>query len=236
MILETLKDIHFSLEKGQTLGLVGQTGSGKTALIKLLLREYDVDQGAIYLNGHDIRDYRLADLRSLMGYVPQDQFLFASSIINNIRFGNPDLPFSEVEEATKLAQVYQDIQAMPQGFDTVIGEKGVSLSGGQKQRLAMSRAMILNPDILILDDSLSAVDAKTEFAIIDNLKETRKDKTTIITAHRLSAVVHADLILVMQNGRIIERGTHEDLLALDGWYAQTYQSQQLEMKGEEDAQ
>ena len=233
---ETLKDIHFSLEKGQTLGLVGQTGSGKTALIKLLLREYDVNQGAIYLNGHDIRAYRLADLRSLMGYVPQDQFLFASSILDNIRFGNPDLPFSAVEEATQLAQVYQDIQAMPQGFDTVIGEKGVSLSGGQKQRLAMSRAMILNPDILILDDSLSAVDAKTEFAIIDNLKETRKDKTTIITAHRLSAVVHADLILVMQNGQIIERGTHEDLLALDGWYAQTYQSQQLEMKGEEDAQ
>ena len=233
---ETLQDIYFSLEKGQTLGLVGQTGSGKTALIKLLLREYDVDQGAIYLNGHDIRDYRLADLRSLMGYVPQDQFLFASSILDNIRFGNPDLPFSEVEKATKLAQVYQDIQAMPQGFDTVIGEKGVSLSGGQKQRLAMSRAMILNPDILILDDSLSAVDAKTEFAIIDNLKETRRDKTTIITAHRLSAVVHADLILVMQDGRIIERGTHEDLLALDGWYAQTYQSQQLEMKGEEDAQ
>ena len=233
---ETLRDIHFSLEKGQTLGLVGQTGSGKTALIKLLLREYDVDQGAIYLNGYDIRDYRLADLRSLMGYVPQDQFLFASSIIENICFGNPDLPFSAVEEATKLAQVYQDIQAMPEGFDTVIGEKGVSLSGGQKQRLAMSRAMILNPDILILDDSLSAVDAKTEFAIIDNLKETRKDKTTIITAHRLSAVVHADLILVMQDGRIIERGRHEDLLALDGWYAQTYQSQQLEMKGEEDAE
>ena len=233
---ETLKDIHFSLEKGQTLGLVGQTGSGKTALIKLLLREYDVDQGAIYLNGHDIRDYRLADLRSLMGYVPQDQFLFASSILENICFGNPDLPFSAVEEATQLAQVYQDIQAMPEGFDTVIGEKGVSLSGGQKQRLAMSRAMILNPDILILDDSLSAVDAKTEFAIIDNLKETRKDKSTIITAHRLSAVVHADLILVMQNGRIIERGRHEDLLALDGWYAQTYQSQQLEMKGEEDAE
>ena len=233
---ETLRDIHFSLEKGQTLGLVGQTGSGKTALIKLLLREYDVDQGAIYLNGHDIRDYRLADLRSLMGYVPQDQFLFASSILENICFGNPDLPFSAVEEATQLAQVYQDIQAMPEGFDTVIGEKGVSLSGGQKQRLAMSRAMILNPDILILDDSLSAVDAKTEFAIIDNLKETRKDKTTIITAHRLSAVVHADLILVMQNGRIIERGRHEDLLALDGWYAQTYQSQQLEMKGEEDVE
>ena len=233
---ETLTDIHFSLEKGQTLGLVGQTGSGKTSLIKLLLREYDVDKGAIYLNGHDIRDYRLTDLRSLMGYVPQDQFLFATSILDNIRFGNPNLSLSTVEEATKLAQVYQDIVAMPQGFDTLIGEKGVSLSGGQKQRLAMSRAMILDPDILILDDSLSAVDAKTEYAIIDNLKETRKDKTTIITAHRLSAVVHADLILVLQNGQIIERGRHDDLLALDGWYAQTYQSQQLEMKGEEDAE
>ena len=233
---ETLTNVHFSLEKGQTLGLVGQTGSGKTSLIKLLLREYDVDRGAIYLNGHDIRDYRLTDLRSLMGYVPQDQFLFATSILDNIRFGNPNLPLSAVEEATKLAQVYQDIVAMPQGFDTLIGEKGVSLSGGQKQRLAMSRAMILDPEILILDDSLSAVDAKTEYAIIDNLKETRKDKTTIITAHRLSAVVHADLILVLQNGQIIERGTHEDLLAMDGWYAQTYQSQQLEMKGEEDAE
>ena len=233
---ETLHGIHFSLEKGQTLGLVGQTGSGKTSLMKLLLREYDVNQGAIYLNGHDIRDYRLSDLRGLMGYVPQDQFLFASSILENVRFGNPDLSLSDVEYATELAQVYHDIVDMPQGFDTIIGEKGVSLSGGQKQRLAMARAMILNPDILILDDSLSAVDAKTEFAIIDNLKETRKDNTTIISAHRLSAVVHADLILVMQNGQIIERGTHEDLLALDGWYAQTYQSQQLEMKGEEDAE
>ena len=233
---ETLHRIHFSLEKGQTLGLVGQTGSGKTSLMKLLLREYDVNQGAIYLNGHDIRDYRLRDLRSLMGYVPQDQFLFASSILENVRFGNPDLSLSDVEYATELAQVYQDIMDMPQGFNTIIGEKGVSLSGGQKQRLAMARAMILNPDILILDDSLSAVDAKTEYAIIDNLKATRENKTTIISAHRLSAVVHADLILVMQNGQIIERGTHEDLLALDGWYAQTYQSQQLEMKGEEDAE
>ena len=233
---ETLTDIHFSLEKGQTLGVVGQTGSGKTSLIKLLLREYDVDKGSIYLNGHDIRNYRLTDLRSLMGYVPQDQFLFGTLILDNIRFGNPNLPLSTVEEATKLSQVYQDIVAMPQGFDTLIGEKGVSLSGGQKQRLAMSRAMILDPDILILDDSLSAMDAKTEYAIIDNLKETRKDKTTIITAHRLSAVVHADLILVLQNGQIIERGRHEDLLALDGWYAQTYQSQQLEMRGEEDAE
>ena len=216
--------------------MVGQTGSGKTSILKLLLREYDVNRGAIYLNGHDIREYRLTDLRSLIGYVPQDQFLFATSILENVRFGNPSLTVPQVVEATKLAQVYQDITEMPQGFDTIIGEKGVSLSGGQKQRLAMSRAMILDPDILILDDSLSAVDAKTEYAIIDNLKATRKDKTTIITAHRLSAVVHADLILVLQDGRIIERGKHDDLLALGGWYAQTYESQQLEMKGEEDAE
>lgn len=229
----TLEDIRFSLEQGQTLGLVGQTGSGKTTLIKLLLREYDINSGMIRLNGHDICDYKLSDLRSLMGYVPQDQFLFATSILDNVRFGNPDKTLEEVERATKIAQVYQDIKAMSEGFDTIIGEKGVSLSGGQKQRLAMSRAMILNPDILILDDSLSAVDAKTEHAIIDNLKDTRKDKTTIITAHRLSAVVHADLILVMQDGRIIERGTHDELLAQNGWYAETYASQQLEMEEED---
>lgn len=226
----TLSDIHFTLEKGQTLGLVGQTGSGKTTLIKLLLREYDVTSGEIRLDDRNICHYRLRDLRQLMGYVPQDQFLFATTILENVRFGNPDLSVSQVEEATRLAQVYHDIMAMPEAFDTLIGEKGVSLSGGQKQRLAMARAMVLNPDILILDDSLSAVDAKTEHAIIENLKASRKEKTTIITAHRLSAVVHADLILVMQDGKIIERGQHEELLAQGGWYAETYASQQLEME------
>lgn len=168
--------------------------------------------------------------------MPQDQFLFATSILENVRFGNPDLSVEAVQKATKLSHVYEDILAMPDGFNTLIGEKGVSLSGGQKQRLAMSRAMVLNPEILILDDSLSAVDAKTEFAIIENLKDTRKDKTTIITAHRLSAVVHADIILVMQNGRIIERGRHEDLIQNNGWYAKTYVSQQMEMEVEGDVQ
>lgn len=233
---ETLRDIHFALEKGQTLGLVGQTGSGKTTLIKLLLREYNVTEGSILLNGHPIENYRLKDLRQLIGYVPQDQFLFATSILENVRFGNPDLSVEAVQKATKFSHVYEDILAMPDGFNTLIGEKGVSLSGGQKQRLAMSRAMVLNPEILILDDSLSAVDAKTEFAIIENLKDTRKDKTTIITAHRLSAVVHADIILVMQNGRIIERGRHEDLIQNNGWYAKTYVSQQMEMEVEGDVQ
>lgn len=212
------------------MGIVGQTGSGKTTLLRLLLRQHDVTQGSITLNGHNLKDYRLEDLRGLIGYVPQDQFLFATTILENVRFGNPELSRSAVAEATKLSQVYEDIMAMPEGFDTVVGEKGVSLSGGQKQRLAMSRAMILDPEILLLDDSLSAVDAKTEHAIIDNLRETRQNQTTIITAHRLSAVVHADLILVLQDGTIIEQGRHEDLLRADGWYAKTYASQQLEME------
>ncbi|TDE73324.1 ATP-binding cassette domain-containing protein [Streptococcus vicugnae] len=231
---ETLSDIHFALEQGQTLGLVGQTGSGKTTLIRLLLREYDLTDGRIMLDGNNIKDYKLSDLRRLIGYVPQDQFLFATSILENIRFGNPDASLEKVEAATKLSRVYDDIMATPDGFETLIGEKGVSLSGGQKQRIAMSRAMILDPEILILDDSLSAVDAKTEHAIIENLKQTRQHKSTIITAHRLSAVVHADLILVLQDGHIIERGRHEDLIKQGGWYADTYEAQQLEMEGDSD--
>lgn len=231
---ETLSDIHFALEQGQTLGLVGQTGSGKTTLIRLLLREYDLTDGRIMLDGNNIKDYKLSDLRRLIGYVPQDQFLFATSILENIRFGNPDASLEKVEAATKLSRVYDDIMATPDGFETLIGEKGVSLSGGQKQRIAMSRAMILDPEILILDDSLSAVDAKTEHAIIENLKQTRQHKSTIITAHRLSAVVHADLILVLQDGHIIERGCHEDLIKQGGWYADTYEAQQLEMEGDSD--
>lgn len=231
---ETLSDIHFALEQGQTLGLVGQTGSGKTTLIRLLLREYDLTDGRIMLDGNNIKDYKLSDLRRLIGYVPQDQFLFATSILENIRFGNPDASLEKVEAATKLSRVYDDIMATPDGFETLIGEKGVSLSGGQKQRIAMSRAMILDPEILILDDSLSAVDAKTEHAIIENLKQTRQHKSTIITAHRLSAVVHADLILVLQDGHIIEQGCHEDLIKQGGWYADTYEAQQLEMEGDSD--
>lgn len=230
---EILSDIYFSLKKGQTLGIVGPTGSGKTTLLKLLLRERDVEQGHISLDGHDIRDYKLQDLRGLMGYVPQDQVLFAMSIRDNICFANSALPDQVVEMAAKLCGVYDDILAMPDGFDTIIGERGVSLSGGQKQRLAMSRALAIDPEILMLDDSLSAVDAKTEHLIVENLKSERIGKTTIITAHRLSAIVHADLILVLENGHIIERGTHQELLALNGWYAQTYQSQQLTKSLEE---
>lgn len=223
----TLRDIHFSIDQGQTLGIVGVTGSGKTTLLRLLLREQDIQEGGIYLAGHDIRDYSLSALRSLIGYVPQDQILFATSIRDNIRFGNPSISDEDVIAVTKLCGIYEDIMQMPDGFDTLVGERGVSLSGGQKQRLAMCRALILNPDILILDDSLSAVDAKTEHLILDNLKRERSGKTTLITAHRLSAVVHADLILVLDQGRVIESGSHQELLTQDGWYATTYQNQQL---------
>ena len=223
----TLRGIHFSIEQGQTLGIVGVTGSGKTTLLRLLLREQDIQEGSIYLAGHDIRDYSLSALRSLIGYVPQDQILFATSIRDNIRFGNPSLSDEDVIAVTKLCGIYEDIMQMPDRFDTLVGERGVSLSGGQKQRLAMCRALILNPEILILDDSLSAVDAKTEHLILDNLKRERSGKTTLITAHRLSAVVHADLILVLDQGRVIESGSHQELLTQDGWYATTYQNQQL---------
>lgn len=227
---ETLSDIKFAIDKGQTLGIVGVTGSGKTTLLKLLLREYDVEDGSIYLNNHNIKDYKLNDLRSLIGYVPQDQVLFAMSIKENIRFADTKYKDKQVEDITKVCGIYDDIVNMTDGFDTIIGERGVSLSGGQKQRMAMSRALIMNPEILILDDSLSAVDAKTEHLILENLKEERSGKTTIITEHRLSAIVHADLIIVMDNGKIIERGTHDQLIAQDGWYKETYNTQQLEEK------
>lgn len=229
-----LQNIQFQIKKGQTIGLVGPTGSGKTSLLKLLMREYDVTQGRILLNQENIKNYKLADLRRLIGYVPQDQFLFATSVTENIRFGNPDLSLDQVEEAARAVYVYEDIQDMPDRFDTMVGEKGISLSGGQKQRLAMARAMILNPDILLLDDSLSAVDANTEHAILETIKQERLDKTTIITAHRLSAIVHADLILVLEDGKIVERGRHQELLDEKGWYYDTYMMQQLE-KEETDA-
>jgi ATP-binding cassette subfamily B protein len=223
-----LQDIHFELKRGQTLGIVGKTGAGKTTLLKLLIREYDINQGEIMFGGHKITEYKIDKLREAVGYVPQDHFLFSATIGENISFAKPLCKEEEVQEAAKIANIHNDITQFTDGYETVVGERGVSLSGGQKQRISIARALLLNPEVLILDDSLSAVDAKTEEAILTSLKENREGKTTIITSHRLSAIGHADLILVIENGRITQSGTHDRLMDQDGWYKDMYLRQQLE--------
>lgn len=227
-----LQDIHFTLQQGQTLGLVGKTGAGKTSLIKLLLREYD-SQGKILFDGHDIKEYHLNTLHQALGYVPQDQFLFSTTIENNIRFGNMEATFEEVQAAAKIACIHDDILSFEEQYQTVIGERGVSLSGGQRQRIAIARALLLNPQILVLDDALSAVDAKTEEAILEALKQNRQNKTTVIVAHRLSSIKHAQLILVLENGHIVERGDHPTLINNKGWYAEIFHKQETYKGGEE---
>lgn len=224
----TLKDIHFNLEQGQTLGIVGKTGSGKSSLCKLILREFDVANGKIAIGGHSITDYSFSALRSSIGYVPQDHFLFSATISDNIAFADPEASFKEITDAAKIASIHEDILQFPEGYETVVGERGVTLSGGQKQRISIARAMMSDPEVLILDDSLSAVDAKTEEQILTELRKNRSGKTTIITAHRLSAVSHADLIIVLDEGQIVQRGTHHQLVEVDGWYKTMYQRQQLE--------
>lgn len=226
-----LENIQFSLQEGETLGIVGKTGAGKTTILKLLMREYDQYQGTISFGKHDIKNYTLDALMGAMGYVPQDHFLFSMTVRDNIRFAKPHLEQAKaVEQAARLAFINQEIKAFPEGYDTMVGERGVSLSGGQKQRISIARALIVEPELLILDDALSAVDAKTEEAILSNLKETRQEKTTIITAHRLSSVMHAKEILVLDEGKIIERGTHQELLAHKAWYQRMWEKQQLEAK------
>lgn len=230
----TLKAIDFKLKRGETLGIVGKTGSGKTTLVKQLLRQYPVSEtGAIRINGRMIQEYDKKTLEGLIGYVPQEHILFSKTVGHNIRFGNPLANEIEMSEAIESADFSKDLDRMSEGLATLIGEKGVSISGGQKQRVSIARALIRQPDLLVLDDSLSAVDAKTERAIINNIQEIRQDKTNVIVTHRLSAVAEADKVLVLEDGKIVEAGTPSELLASKGWYYNQYMTQQMEVKENE---
>ena len=226
--IPVLRDIHFALKTGQTLGLVGRVGAGKTTIIQLLLREFDNYAGKITLNGHDIRNIPLNVLLRQIAYVPQNNYLFSTSIQKNIAFSDVNAQDNQIIAAAKKSDLHNDILQMPREYSTLVGENGVSLSGGQKQRMSIARALLKQSQILILDDALSAVDAKTETEILQALRKERKDKTTLIAAHRLTSVMNADLILVLKDGKIVERGTHDQLLAQNGWYAEMWRKQELE--------
>lgn len=213
-----LRNIDLEIKPGTTLGIVGRTGSGKTTLMKLLLRTYDAPPGTIWFDGTDIRELTLESLRGQIAYVPQDGFLFSTTIRENIAFYRRDASLAEVEAAAKQAQIYNNIIDFPDRFETKLGERGVTLSGGQRQRTSLARGIIKDSPVMILDDSVSAVDAVTETDIIETIRAGRKGKTTIIIAHRISALKHADEIIVMDDGEIVQRGTHEQLLAQEGLY------------------
>lgn len=231
---DSLSHINLRLKKGQTLGIVGKTGSGKTTLVRQFLRQYPVGQGDFQVNDRPISDYIRHDIESLIGYVPQEHLLFSRSVRENILFGKPSASQKQVDVAVAIAAFSQDLERMSDGYDTLIGEKGVAISGGQKQRISIARAMIKEPELLILDDALSAVDARTERIIIENIQTLRAGKTNIITSHRLSAVEHADWIIVLDQGRIVEEGRAADLMALGGWYAEQAWRQRLSEENEEE--
>ncbi|MCY9549586.1 ABC transporter ATP-binding protein [Lysinibacillus xylanilyticus] len=226
--VKNLQEISLSLKKGQTLGIVGKTGAGKTTFLRQLLREYPIGEGQLSIDGVDITAQTKEQLLDWIGYVPQDHVLFSRTIRENILFGKEDATQAELQQAIRAAYFEKDLKNLPMGLETLVGEKGVSLSGGQKQRVSIARALIKDPEILMLDDSLSAVDAKTEARIIENIQRERQDKTTIITTHRLSGIQHADLIIVLDDGQIVEQGTHEQLLVQQGWYKEQFDRQQLE--------
>jgi len=228
--VDVLKDINVTVEAGKTLAIVGRTGSGKSTLANLLLRLYETEDESIKIGGHSINKMTLEQVRETIGYVPQDNFLFSTKIRDNIAFSNPAMTQEEIEEAARVAHVHEEILSFPEGYDTMLGEKGINLSGGQKQRISIARAIAKNPDIVIFDDSLSAVDTKTEDSILRYLKHEISEKTVIIIAHRISTIKDADEIIVIDDTRIIERGTHDELVVIDGLYNDIYKKQLLEDK------
>lgn len=226
-----LENVDFTLEPGKTLAIVGRTGSGKTSIINLLLRLYDIEEGEILIDNINIKDLTLSTLRENIGYVPQDNFLFSTTISENIGFAfEEEVSHDKILKASMVAEVYGNIMDFPKQFDTILGERGVTLSGGQRQRTSIARAVIKEPTILILDDSLSAVDTETEEKIIRNMKEITKDITSIIISHRISTIRHADEILFMDEGKILERGSHRELIELNGQYNDLHEKQLLEEK------
>lgn len=225
-----LDDIEFELNEGDTLGIVGRTGSGKSSLFSLLVRNFDVKAGEILIDGQVMSQIEMTELNDRIGYVPQVNLLFSTTVRENIRFGRPDMSQEEVEYFAKLADIHEDILDFSEGYDTLVGERGVSLSGGQKQRISIARTLAMKPEILIMDDALSAVDAKTEQRILENLSVHRQSGITIIATHRMSSIMRSDEILVLDKGRISERGSHRDLVEQDGWYASMYRQQQLDQK------
>jgi ATP-binding cassette, subfamily B, multidrug efflux pump len=220
-----LKSISFNAHPGKVIGLIGGTGSGKTSITQLITRFYEPTEGQILIDGHDIKDYSLKTLRKNIGFVLQESFLFSSSIKANISYGNPDASIEEIIDAAKRAQAHDFIMEMPNGYDTMLGERGMGLSGGQKQRIAIARAILINPSILVLDDATSAVDMETEFNIQKAFKEVMDGRTTFIIAHRISSLKHADEIIVLEDGEVVERGNHEELVTNNGPYQRIYDIQ-----------